>query len=60
MATAVTSELNERGGVELRGERCIYGNAPPRLQMEIAIDVEGDEFGGAGALNGRNVAALGP
>jgi hypothetical protein len=59
MATTLASELDERDGVELSGKRRIYGDAPPSLQMEMAIDVAGDELGSAGALGGRHTSTLG-
>jgi hypothetical protein len=60
MATAIARELDERRCVELRGKRRIYGNAPPGLQVEIAIGVNGNELGNAGALTSRDGSTLGP
>ena len=60
VATATAGELDERRGVEFGRQRRIYGNAPPCLQMEVAIGVKGNELGDAGAFAGRDTAALGP
>jgi len=60
VATATAGELDERRGVEFGRQRRIYGNAPPCLQMQIAIGVKGNELGNAGALTGRDTSAAGP
>ena len=57
VATATTGELDERRGVEFGRQRRIYGNAPPRLQMEVAIGVKGDELSDAGALASGDASA---
>jgi hypothetical protein len=32
-AVATTREVDQRGGIELSGRGCVYGNAPPGTQM---------------------------
>jgi hypothetical protein len=60
MATTIARELDKGSGVEFGGQRRIYGDAPPGLQMEIAVGVAGDELGYAVAFTSRDGSTLGP
>jgi hypothetical protein len=59
-AVTIAGKLNEGRRIELGRKGEIYGNAPAGTQMEVTLDVAGDELGRAGALDGRHVAASRP
>jgi hypothetical protein len=59
LTTSAVREVDQGLGVELGGERCIYGNAPPLSQVEIAVSIAGDELGAAGAVTLRHTSSLG-
>ena len=59
-AVTIAGKLDEGCCIELGGKREVYGDAPAGTQMEVTVDVAGDELGSALALGGRHIAASRP
>ena len=56
-AAPMAGKLDEGCCVELGRKGEVYGDAPAGMQMEVTLDVAGDELGRALALDGRYIAA---
>ena len=59
LTTSAVREVDQGLGVELGGQCCIYGNAPPLPQVEIMVGIASDELGAAGAFTLRHISAPG-
>jgi len=59
LTTSAARQVNQGLGVELGGQRCIYGNAPSLPEVEVAVGISGDELGAAGAFTLRHTSAPG-
>ena len=59
LTTSAVRQVDQGLGIELGGQRCIYGNAPPLPQVEVAVGIAGDELGAAGAFTLRHTSAPG-
>ena len=59
-AVTIAGKLDEGSCIELGRKRKVYGDAPAGPQMEVPVDVAGDELSRADALDGRYVAASRP
>ena len=59
LTTSAVRQVDQGLGVELGGQRCIYGNAPPLSQVKVAVGIACDELGAAGAFTLRHTSAPG-
>jgi len=59
-AVTIAGKLDEGRCIELGRKGEVYGDTPAGTQMEVAVDVSGDELSCASALDGRHVAASRP
>ena len=57
-AVTIAGQLDEGCCVELGGKGEVYGDAPTGTQMEVTVDVAGNELSRASALFLRHAAAL--
>jgi hypothetical protein len=59
LTASAVREVDQGLGVELGGQSCIYGNAPPLPQVEVTVGIASDELGAAGAFTLRHISATG-
>ena len=60
LTTSAVRKVDQGLGVELGGQCCIYGNAPPLPQVEVAVRIACNELGTAGAVTLGHTSSLGP